>query len=81
MPPACVLTTSIPVGFSPHLKTEGNVFSSSFFSVLLVVTEKKVCGEYVKFHQKKACSVVLNQAFLRVLTFQPVDVEIFCLFW
>lgn len=52
VPPDCVLATSIPVGFSPHLKTEGNVFSSSFFSVLLVVTEKKHVENMYNFIRK-----------------------------
>lgn len=51
------------------------MFLSPFFPVLLVVTEKGVCREYVQFHEKKACFVVLNQRFLKVLTFQTGDFD------
>lgn len=42
---------------------------------------KKCVENMYNFIRKKACFVVLNQAFLRVLTFQSGDVEIFCLLW
>lgn len=51
------------------------MFSTPFFHVSLVVRAKSICREYTQFHEKKACFVVLNQPFIKVLTFQTGDFD------